>query len=189
MSKVLRVLALVGLAAAGACVSARPKPADQPGLAIPPPPAHVVPITAEPVIEPVAEVPAPPASGTGRPPAKPAPKPSAPESKAEVKEAKPETPPETPPAAPPATPAAPTPQLRTPESSGAEATVHATIERTRNLLNSIDYRYLTNVRKKAYDDAKTLASQAEEALKAGNVIFAQSMATKAETLAKELAGK
>jgi hypothetical protein len=79
--------------------------------------------------------------------------------------------------------------LRTAESSGTEGSVHGTIDRTRVLLNGIDYRRLSTARKKAYDDAKRFAQQAEDALKGGNTVFAQSIAAKAETLARELAGR
>jgi hypothetical protein len=48
---------------------------------------------------------------------------------------------------------------------------------------------LSDVRKKAYNDAKLLLQQAEDALKEGNLAFAQGVASKAETLAKELAGR
>ena len=64
-----------------------------------------------------------------------------------------------------------------------------TIDRANGLLNGIDYRVLSNVRKKAYDDAKRFIQQAEEGLKDGNMVFAQAVATKAETLARELSGR
>jgi hypothetical protein len=63
------------------------------------------------------------------------------------------------------------------------------IERTRRTLNSIDYGTLSNARKKAYDDAKLFAQQAEDALKTNNVVFAKELAEKAERLAKELQGR
>jgi hypothetical protein len=185
---------LVALPILAGCASAGgSKPMDRPDLVVPPPPARVVPITSEPVIEPVADVPAPSAPaarGAGRGAREAPPKPVATETKPDA--AKPEAPPvETPPAAPPVTPSTPTPapQLRTAESSGAEGAVRGAIERTRNLLNSIDYRRLNPTLRKAYDDAKGFAQQAEDALKAGNMVFAQSVANKAEALAKELAGR
>jgi hypothetical protein len=182
------VVLAVGCASAGGS-----KTMDRPDLVVPPPPARVVPITPEPVIEPVADVPASPSvpvnRGAARGTRDTPPKPAATETRPDT--AKPEAPPvEAPPAAPPAAaPTTPAPQLRTAESSGAEAAVRGAIERTRALLNSIDYRLLTPARRKAYDDAKGFAQQAEDALKAGNMVFAQSVAIKAEALAKELAGK
>src|SRR5262249_13243325 len=62
--RVAPLIVLAPLIGVGACVSAsaRSKPAE-PALIIPPPPPHVVPITPEPVLEPVADVP----SGTTGP--------------------------------------------------------------------------------------------------------------------------
>jgi hypothetical protein len=195
MRKFLLATVALGL---GACASA-PKAVDQPGLVVPPPPAHVVPITPEPVIEPVGEIPAPPNAtapagrGAARGTRDAPPKPGAADARADTKpgEAKPDQPvqADTPPAAAPVTPPAAAPQLRTAESTGAEANVRGTIERARNLLNSVDYRRLTKTRQKVYDEAKAFAQQADDALKAGNVAFAQGVATKAETLAKDLAGR
>lgn len=194
MRKTLLAITLVVLIPlAGACASAgTPKPADRPDLLVPSPPPHVIPITPEPVIEPVAEVPAPAASGTSRPAARPAaPRPAASDAKSDAKtgEARPETPVvEAPAPTTPTPPPAPAPQLRTTESATAEAGIRSSLERTKNLLNSVDYRRLSAARKRAYDDAKRFSQQAEDALKAGNAVFAQNVAAKAETLAKELAG-
>jgi hypothetical protein len=196
MTRLQQAISALGLCAicatAAACASAEARGADSPGLVIPPPPAHVVPITAEPVLEPVGESPTPPASGTARPPARPpAPRPATGEAKPEAKPSTTDPKADQPPpsdSAAPVVPVAPAPQLRTPESTGAEAAIHASIDRARGLLNTVDYRHLNNARRRAYDDAKTFAQQAEDALKAGNVVFAQSVATKAETLAKQLAG-
>jgi len=190
------VAPVLGMAAC-ASASGQARTTSDPGLMIPPPPPHVVPITPEPVVEPVADVPA--AAGTGTPPAtrtgrgtretppRTASNDPKPDSKpgAEAAPATTEPAPVTPPPAPPG----PTPQLRTAESPGTEAVVRAQIDRTRQTLSTVDYRRLTNVRKKAYDDAKKFADQADEALKQGNVVFAQGVSAKAETLAKELAGR
>ena len=54
-------------------------------------------------------------------------------------------------------------------------------------------RSITNLspetRKKAYNDAKLFATQAEEAINAANLVFAKELADKAERLAKELQGR
>lgn len=184
------LLVLTSLVGVSACASAsKPKPADQPGLVIPLAPPHVIPITPEPVVEPVAEAPAPPApSGTttrnaGRGARDVSPK--AAENKPGVPTAEVTTPqPET-----PAPPSGPPPQLRTADSPATEATVRASVDRARQLLSTVDYRRLTKERQKAYDDAKKFADQADEALKTGNVVFAQGVAGKAETLARELSGR
>ena len=183
---------VVPLLGACASASAASKSAERPALVIPLPPPHVVPLTPEPVVEPVAEIPATPNPGTSRPPARPpASRPSGNASREEPKagETKPAEPTQPEPAPPAAAPAVPAPQLRTAESTGAEGAVRAMIDRSRSLLNAVDYRFLSRARKKAYDDAKRFAQQADDALKAGNTVFAQGVASKAETLAKELAGK
>lgn len=175
----------------GACASltGKTKPSDRPDLVIPPPPPHVVPITPEPIIEPVADVPAAPSTApAARPPRTTREAPKAPATEAKP-EAKPDTPaPETPPPAP-VTPPAPAPQLRTAESSAAEAGVRASIEGTKKLLSKVDYRRLSPSRQKVYEDAKRFIEQAEDALKAGNAVFAQSIAAKAEILAKDLSSR
>jgi len=99
---------------------------------------------------------------------------------------------ETPPVEPPPAPVAPAAQLRTPQTAdtdGAAKAVQATLDRARNTLATVNFGPLSNERKKAYNDAKLFMQQAEDALKQGNFVFAQGVATKAETLAKELAGR
>ena len=203
MARITSAIGLVALLAAGvsACASASASSkGSEPALAIPAPPPHVVPITPEPIVEPVGEIPGgtsstpstnPPARqgrGTRDANARPAASDAKPETKPGAGDT-PATQPEVTPApvAPP--PAGPPPQLRTAESSGTEGTVRATIERARQMLRTVDYRLQSTERRKAYDDAKKFADQADEALKQGNVVFAQGVAAKAETLAKELAGR
>jgi hypothetical protein len=186
---------LLGLSAC-ASASGQAKPADS-GLMIPPPPPHVVPITPEPVVEPVSEIPGGTAPTSTNPSTRPGrgnrdttpPRSTGSDTKPDAKPGT-DVPAATEPA--PATlpaPTGPPPQLRTAESPGTEGTVRAQIDRTRQMLSTVDYRRLTNIRKKAYDDAKKFADQADEALKQGNVVFAVGVAGKAETLAKELAGR
>ena len=195
-----RLIVLIPLVAAGAgaCASAPKSGTTGPALVIPPPPPHVVPINTEPVLEPVGEIPGAgvPASGipanrTVRGNRDASSRPGANEARPEAKPAGTDTTtgtvPEAPPVAP--VPTGPPPQLRTTESPGTEATVRATIDRARQMLRGVDYRLLSDIRKRAYDDAKKFADQGDEALRQGNVVFAQGVAVKAETLAKELAGR
>jgi predicted component of type VI protein secretion system len=186
---------LVGLLAT-ACASAQAKgSSDKPSLGVPPPPPHVVELPAEP-LEPVGEITSAPtgtspsASRSSRPAA---PKPQPGEAKPEAKGDNPPTaPPPTTPEPAPALPPPPSPQLRTPQTadtSAAEKTVRTTIDRAKNTLSTVDFGPLSNERKKAYNDAKLFLQQAEDALKEGNIVFAQAVATKAETLAHELAGR
>lgn len=193
MRKILRTIALLGLIPmVTACASAFAKaPADRPAMNVPPPPPRIIEPSPEPPPEPVNELPAAPPTGPG---ASRAPRPAAPkpEVKAEAKpgpEALPAIDPA--PVAPPP-PAPPLPQLRTPQTadaSGAARNVQATVDRANSMLGGVDYGPLSNDRKKAYNNAKRFIGQAEDALKRGNFAFAQGVATKAETLARELSGK
>ena len=192
-SFLVMVLALAGLAA-GACASASANPAvDRPALVVPPPPPRIIEPAPEPLPEPVSDIPPLPSptppSRTGRPRDTTT---KTPETKVDPKAEAPKSvePIIIEPVAPP--PQQPPPQLRTPEtadSSGAAKVIRATIDRARLLLNSVDYGPLNNDRKKAYNDAKLFLQQAEDGLKQGNVVFAQGVATKAETLARELASR
>lgn len=185
------VIVLAPLMGACASASAKGKAADRPAMNVPPPPPRVIEPTPEPAPpEPVNDLPNAPAanSGTSRPSRPASPKP----------ESKPETPAEAPkaeaakPAEPKPDPSNPAPQLRTPQTAdtdGAARNVQATVERANTMLGGVDYGPLSNNRKKAYNDAKRFIRQAEDALKRGNFTFAQGVATKAETLARELSGK
>jgi outer membrane biosynthesis protein TonB len=194
MRKLLFVISLVALAPlASACASASAKvnPADRPPLAVPPPPARVIESAPQPdpVPEPVPELPpAPVPTKTSRPPRDTNPR----QEPAKPPEPKSGEATSTEPTAPAPAAPQPAPQLRTPQtadSSEAERNVRSTIERATKSLGGVDYRPLNNERKKAYNDAKMFIQQAEDALKQGNFVFAQGVATKAETLARELAGR
>lgn len=194
MRRLLLLLIVLAPLAGCAAASASGKVAGGPALNVPPPPEHVVEPPIEPT-EPVPDLPPPnPAAGT-RPsrPAANAPKSSGAETKTEAKPGE-TKPPETepPPIAPvPPPPPAPNAQLRTPATAdtNAEKTVRDTIDRARGTLATVNYGPLSNERKKAYNDVKSFMQQAEDALKQGNLVFAQAVATKAETLAKELSGR
>lgn len=179
--RLLRVSMVVLPLTGCASVQAKSKPADRPALNVPAPPARIIEPTPEPQPEPVTELPpATPANRSTRPPA----------SRPETTAARPaETPPPVEPSPPVAPPAAPprTPPLV--DTSGAAKTVRTTIDTARSLLNGVNFAPLSTERKKAYNDAKLLIQQAEDALKEGNLAFAQGVASKAETLARELAGR
>jgi hypothetical protein len=195
MKKILLACAVAAVAPLMAsCASASAKTVDRPALNVPPPPPRVVEPAQEPLPEPVGEIPtspaAPPASRPNRP-SREAAKPPATDPKTESKPADPPKP-ETAPPTEPVAPVTPPAQLRTPQTadtSGAAKTVQATIDRARGTLNKVDYGPLNQERKNAYNDAKRFIEQAEGALKEGNYVFAQAVANKAETLAKELAGR
>lgn len=184
-------------AAMSGCASAQAKgkPSDRPALNVPAPPPRII----EPAeaIEPVGELPNTPSSAASRSTRPTSTKPPVSESKPEAKsgsEARPEAKAGDPPTPPvdPAPPPVPAAQLRTPQTadtSAAAKAVRATIDMARGTLNGVNFAPLSNVRKKAYNDAKLLLQQAEDAVKEGNLAFAQGLANKAETLAKELAGR
>src|SRR5579872_3466906 len=187
------IVPLVGMLAT-ACASALAKsPPDQPALNVPPPPPHEIQLPAEP-LEPVGEVTASPGTtpGPSRSPRPAAPKPEPP---------KPEAPKgDTPPAAPPPTtpepapnlpPPAPAPHLNTPQTADTAAVkpVRTMIDRAKSTLGGVKQDQLSNERKQAHKDAKLFLQQAEDALKDGNIVYAQALATKAEKLARELAGR
>ena len=184
-----RALLLLIVLPAAACASASAKaPEVRPPLTVPPPPPRVIeplPSTEAPSLEPVGELPAAPTTPAPRPRQQPARDPAKPEAKPE---SKPETPPET--TIAPTTP--PVPPLRTGNAAdGPEAVkqVREVVDRTNRMLGTIDYRSLGNERKANYDSAKNFIKQAEEALKAGNSVFAKSLADNAERIARELGGK
>ena len=158
---------------------------------VPPPPPRVIEPAPEPPPEPVSDLPSVPLSGSGAPRV-PRPSPPKPDTKAEAPAEAPKPEPAKPAETKPDAPSTATPQLSTPQTAdtnGAAKNVQATVERANLMLNGVDYGRLSNVRKKAYNDAKRFIGQAEDGLKRGNYLFAQGVATKAETLARELSGK
>jgi hypothetical protein len=187
MSKLLLLIAIVGLAASAACASAQAKsPAERPNLEVPPVPPRV--------IEARIPEPAPPQLVEELPPVAPLPprprSQPAPRETAKVEPKPPEPAVTDQPAAAPVAP--PVPQLRTPGTvDDAEATrqVHDVIERAKRTLGSIDYGRLTTERRKQYDSAKLMVTQSEDALKGSNFDFARNLAEKADRLAKELQGR
>jgi hypothetical protein len=188
----LLLLALALPAAACTATRAQVPPEDHPALVVPPVPPRVIdpiPAEAQP-IEPVGELPAAPA-------APPRPKPPARENRPANSESKPDPkPPETPatdPAAgaqqPPA--AAPVPPLRTSGTGdGPEMAkqVRDTLDRASRMLNNVDYQALKPDSRANYDNAKSFLKQAEDMLKANNLVAAKLLADRAENIAKQLGG-
>ena len=186
--RLVYLVVVMCLCAACATTNGQTKVDPRPPLDVPPAPPRVIaplPVPEIPPTEPPVEDPEAAKPAT---PAKPKPQPAA----APKQDVKPETPPveTTPPPAPPPTP--PTPTLTTPPQGDANAVsrqIRDSIDRTRRILDKVNYGPLSNDRKKAYDDSKLFASQADDALKANNLVFAKELADKAERLAKELQGR
>ena len=192
MKKMLLMLALALQAVACTAARAQVQLEDHPALVVPPVPPRVIdPLPSEPPpIEPVGELPVAPANPPrSRPPARDQNRPAAPEPKpAESKP--PDTPPGDPAAGTPATPAPPPVQpLRTPGTSdGPEMAkqVRETLDRANRTLNGIDYQALKPDSRANYDNAKSFIKQAEDALKANNLVVAKLLAERAENIAKQL---
>jgi hypothetical protein len=185
--KKLLVLAL--LLPLGACASTRAQvqPEDHPALEVPPvPPRHIEPLPAEPPpLELVADLPMT-STTPSRPRSTPARDPGAKPPADPKTEPKPETPPD------PTTPAAPpVPPLR-PQGTGdgpeLQRQIRDSIDRANKILNNVDYQSLNDERRANYDYARSFIKQAEEALHAKNLTSAKSLAERAETIAKLLAG-
>jgi outer membrane biosynthesis protein TonB len=188
---VLSVFAVLGFLSLTACATTKAAtPVDRPALAVPPPPPRVITPQPLPEVQPAPEPLELPAN-TSKPQARP-PRPQNQAAKEAAKtDPKVDPLPEAP-APPVATPPPVTPQLRMPEGSDAAATARQardTIERTRRVLNGIDPARLSSDNQKVLTNAKAFTTQAEEALNAGNVVFAKELAEKAERLAKELQGR
>ena len=188
MSAIFRTTLLVVLAASGgaACTTTRAAtPVERPALDVPPPPPRViVPVpapNAAPMLEPVDDLPVVTSDKSPTRPRPPREKPD-PNKPADPKA-------EPPVEVPVPQPAQPAPQLRLETPNGAQQNfqIRDTINRAKAILEKIDRGSLTNEpRRKAYDDAKLFAEQAEDALKTNNFVFAKELADKAERFAKEL---
>ena len=159
---------------------------DMPPLAMPaPPPRDVEPSDVE-VPPPVPLV----AEPAHNPPARPRPTP-APRTEPRPEPPKPEQPPaEAPkPAEEPIRP--PTILQTTPAAAEGEveSSIRASLQRASADLNRIDYRALNADARTQYDTAKRWVRQADEAIRAKNLVFAKSIAEKAATIAAQLAGR
>jgi hypothetical protein len=175
---------LLVLALAGACSrpQARTVP-EMPALDMPPPPPRVVEavLDSEPLDLPVEELPpglpsrprVEPAQRTEAPRAEPRNEPVASSGSAEA----PRTPPTT-------------LQIATPQREAQlERDVRAQLTLAASTLNRIDYQRLSVGARDQYDQARRFMSQAQEALQARNLPFAENLAGKAVTLASQLSGR
>jgi len=188
MRNFLLALLLIGLASSGCARPQAKTTPDGPPLDMPaPPPRDVVATGAD------APPPVPPEPARGAPPrARPAP------AREQPRESRPE------PAKPDAVPAvdAPKPETEAPprtpstlqtkpagEEGDVERSVRVALTRANSDLSRVDYRTLNPDAKTQYDYAKRFIRQAEDALRAKNVVFAKTVADKASALAAQLAGR
>jgi hypothetical protein len=182
--------AIVALAVTG-CSTARAKTSPQsPPLDVPaPPPRDVEPSDAE--TPPPVPLPQEPArSAPARPrqtPPREQPRPAEPR----VEPAKPEAPPAEPPKAeePPKPPPSTLQTMPTNAEGEAERAIRATLQRANGDLNRVDYRGLNSDARSQYDTAKRMMRQADDAVRAKNLVFAKNLADKAAALAAQLAGR
>jgi hypothetical protein len=189
--KLLCTALLIGSSAlaGAACTTTRAAtPIERPALEVPPPPPRVIvplPPPDQPYLEPVAELPTVTGNSSPtkpRPAQREKPEPPKPDPKTEA-------PPDQP---PPANPPAQVPQLRTPETANADQLrnqIQDTINRARAILDKVDAGSLKDPRRKAFEDARLFAQQADAALKESNLVFARELADKAERYAKEFQGR
>jgi type IV secretory pathway VirB10-like protein len=178
----LAVMVSLGIGAAGC---ARARAATQPvspDLDAPPPPPRVItPVEVEAVLpEPVPEEqPQPPQPPPQPPPPRPAP-------------ARAEPPRPTPPVRVDAEPVKPEESrpnrtLQTPDSGSESArAIRDQLARASANLQKVNYRSLSPNLKEQYDVAKRFMQQSEEALKAGNLVYASTLAGKALEIAEVL---
>ena len=99
--------------------------------------------------------------------------------------------PSEPPPKPAEEPARPTTlQTTSPGAEGeVERTIRTLLARATADLNRIDYRALNADARMQYDTAKRFVSQAQDALREKNLVFARNLADKAVALAAQLAGR
>jgi hypothetical protein len=184
------VLAAVLAVALSGCATARAHTApDLPPLAVPSPPERALPPLEGGPIE--AAVPAAPQPPPARPAARPRSEPRngdtlARADAAAVDPAPAEVAPDA--SRPPEEPAA-APTLRLMpggESPASEERVRQQISRAQQDLTHVDYKALNADAREQYDTAKRFVAVAEQAIKDRNLIFAQTLADKAATIAAVL---
>jgi hypothetical protein len=184
-------LALLSVCAwvASGCLGLQAKSVAVPeALDMPAPPPRVVQVRDPEVLPPV-PLPEEPVRTTPTPPR---PRAAAPAAEA------PRTPPEPSRTEPPVEAARPADENRpatvlqtTPaqQEGEAERRIRAQLAQATNDLNRINYRALNADARTQYDTAKRFVSQAEEALRAKNQLFATNLADKAAALAAQLVGR
>lgn len=184
VSNVLRAAVLLVAVVAGgaACrtVSAT-APIERPALDVPPPPPRVIipiPGPVPPRLEPVEELPVTTEKSPTRGRAN--------RDKTDPGKPDPKIEPVEPPAPPPA-PVVPPLRLENPNAAQLSNQVRDTLARARAIIDGIERNSLgSEPRKKAYDQAKLFAEEAEDAIQKNNLVYAKEVAEKAERLASSI---
>ena len=178
--RLMRALAIVLLTASfGACAAKAQVLTEtpMPSLDPPPPPPRVVAVYA-PEPEPIAVTPAVEPAAPVRPPSRP----SRPEQRPEPAANTTETAESAARPAPPSLTLTPTPG----SESQTAAAIHDLLERAKRDLSRVNSASLNNDGRAQYDTARRFIQQAEEALKARNIVYAGKLADKAATMAAVL---
>ena len=188
----LALVLVVGGATAAGCAKAQAKVVPEPpALEVPMPPPRNVEATEQPEPPPPVVPPEEPAAPAAPPRPRPAP------ANAQRPESRPEPPrTETPTSPEPPRPAdetrAPSDTLQTTPAvrqAQVERTIRETLSSASTNLNKVDYRALNADARTQYDQAKRFISQAQDALREKNLVFAANLAEKANTLASQLSGR
>ena len=168
------LIGAIGFAASGCATTHAKAEPDAPPLDMPPPPPRVI-----------------EAADTEPPPPIPLPEEPARRTPPATARRLPTPPPAAEPPKPAEEPPKPSPLQTAPagRESEEEQRIRAQLMHATADLNRIDYRALNADARTQYDTAKRFVTQAEDALRAKNLVFARSVADKAAALAAQLAGK
>ena len=176
-------LAILLVSGAGCAKARAASVPDGPPLHVPTPPERVLAPVEEPPLLAVEPEPEPPTAAVAPPrPARPTPEP------------KPAPPAAAAPATlPPPAPSAPPRDLRpgSPPNAVAptERGIRDLLARAARDINQVNYSRLSTEGRSQYQQSKRFSIQAEQALQERNLIFAETLADKAATLAAELLGR
>jgi outer membrane biosynthesis protein TonB len=188
--KKLYLLVLVSVVSSGCMRAAAKTTPDAPPLDMPaPPPREMEPNDAE-TPQPVPLVAEPARSTPPRP--RPAPREQPPKAEPPKPEPPKPEPPPVEPVKPVEEPVKPPSTLQTTPATAegeVERGIRASLARASSALNRIDYRVLNADAKIQYDTAKRWIRQADDALRAKNLVFAKDAAAKAAALAAQLGGR
>lgn len=187
----LALVLVVGGAIAAGCTKAQAKVVPEPpALEVPMPPPRNVEATEQPEPPPPVVPPEEPAAPATPPRPRPVP------ANAQRPESRPEPPRTETPTSP--EPLRPADETRAPDTlqttpavrqAQVERTIRDTLTSASSNLNKVDYRALNADARTQYDQAKRFISQAQDALREKNLVFAANLAEKANTLASQLSGR